>query len=100
MLDRFGFEVLEAATGEEALAIVAGSAPAPHAVIADLTLPYDDLFQDYVRSHSIPYIVTVTTDDGVVPADAVAVLEKPFSRDTLLAAIFGVLRGGQSPITA
>jgi len=98
LLDRFGFEVLEAATGEEALAIVAGSAP--RAVIADVTLPRDERFQDYVRSHSIPYIVTVTTDDGVVPPDAVAVLEKPFSRDTLLTAIFRVLRGAPSPITA
>jgi len=97
-LERFGFEVLEAATGPEALTL-AGGRPL-HAVIADLTLPYDDVFQDYVRSHRIPYIVTVTTDEGIVPPDAAAVLEKPFSLSVLLDAVFHVVRDGHSPTVA
>jgi DNA-binding response OmpR family regulator len=92
-LDRFGFDVIEAADGEEALRLVETCSPG--AVIAELTLPRDDRFQDYVRSHGIPYIVTVTTDVSSPPDGVVAVLEKPFSLDVLLDAVFGVLRSGK-----
>ena len=97
-LERFGFQILEAATGEEALALAQGCLPS--VVVAELTLPRDDAFQAYVRARRIPYVVTVTTDEGVVPQGAVAVLEKPFPLSALLNAVLQVLRTGHSPVAA
>jgi CheY-like chemotaxis protein len=97
-LNRFGFEVLEAATGEEALALV--TALSPQVVIAELTLPRDDAFQAHVKAHGIPHIVTVTTDEGIVPPDAVVVLEKPFGLSSLVSEVRRALRAGGSPAPA
>jgi CheY-like chemotaxis protein len=94
-LQRFGFQVLDAVAGEDALALAEAYTPA--AVIAEATLPRDDDFQAYLRERRIPYIVTVTNDEGTVPADATAVLEKPFELPDLLREVFRVLRGGRTP---
>ncbi len=95
-LARFGFEVLAAATGEDALAFVEFRTPC--AAIAELTLPRDDAFQARVRIGDVPYIVTVTNDEQAPPSYAVAVLEKPFSLDVLMAAVFRVVRSPRSPV--
>jgi DNA-binding response OmpR family regulator len=97
-LARFGFRVVEAATGEEALALAVEASPS--VVVAELTLPRDDELQAFIRAHRIPYIVTTTNDFGVAPADAVAVLEKPFALSALLAEVFRVLRTNGAPVAA
>jgi DNA-binding response OmpR family regulator len=97
-LERFGFRVCEAATGEEALALVEECSPC--VVIAESTLPRDDALQSYIRICRIPQIVTVTDPDGVVPSDAAAILEKPFALTALLNEVFRILRAGDAPIAA
>jgi DNA-binding response OmpR family regulator len=97
-LQRSGFQVLEAAAGEDALALA--EAHSPSIVIAESTLPRDDAFQSYMRLRGLPCIVTVTNDEGVVLPDAAAVLEKPFSLKTLLNEVFRVLRAGHAPVAA
>ncbi len=99
VLERFGFQVFEAATGEEALALTEQCAP--RLTVAELTLPRDDAFQAYVRLHRIPYIVTVATEYDAVPANAVVVLEKPFSLTVLLQEVFRIVRThGNTPVAA
>jgi DNA-binding response OmpR family regulator len=88
-LDRFGFLVEEAATGEAAVAIV--DTCHPHVVIAELTLPRDDELQARVRERGIPYIVTATNDIGFVPPGAAAILMKPFPLGALLNEVRRVL---------
>ena len=90
LFERLGFRVLEAAAGEEALALA--EAHLPCVVIAESTLPRDDNFQAYVRAHRIPCIATVTNEQGTVPPQAVAVLEKPFALSELQREVFRVLR--------
>ncbi len=97
-LERFGFQVIEAATGEEALAHAEEYGPL--VVIAESTLPRDDGLQEYIRSNRVPYIVTVTNSDALAPPDAAAVLEKPFPLMTLLHEVFRVLRTGHAPAAA
>ena len=97
-LERCGFEVLEAAAGEEALALAEANPPA--LVIAESTLPRDNEFQTYVCEQGIPHIVTVTNDQGTVPPNVVAILEKPFSLTELLREVFRALRRGETPAAA
>ena len=97
-LERFSFRVVEAATGEDALALALESSPS--VVVAESTLPRDDELQAFIRANSIPYIVTTTNDLGVVPADAVAVLEKPFPLEDLMAQVFRVVRTNGAPVAA
>lgn len=88
-LDRLGFQVEEAATGEAAVAIV--EMAHPRVAIAEVTLPRDDEFQARVRERGIPYIVMATDDIGVVPPEAAAVLIKPFPLAALLTEVRRVL---------
>jgi CheY-like chemotaxis protein len=97
-LKRFGFEVLEAAAGEDALTLAQQASP--RIVITEATLPRDDRFQEYVQAHGIPCIVTVTNAEGVVPSHAAAVLEKPFPLRELLNEVFRLLREGHTPAAA
>lgn len=94
-LSRRGFDVVEATSGEQALSAVEERSPS--VVIAEATLPRDDQFQHRVHRRQIPYIVTKTNDEGAVPPDAVAVLEKPFSLGELLEIVTRVIRTGRAP---
>jgi DNA-binding response OmpR family regulator len=89
-LDRFGFDVGEAATGEAAVETL--EAHRPKVAIAESTLPRDDEFLARVRAYGVPYIVTMTSDPDDSPPDAVAVLVKPFSFKALLAEIRRALK--------
>ena len=95
LFERLGFHVLEAAAGEEALALA--EAYPPCVVITESTLPRDDDFQAYVLARQIPCIATITNEQGTVPPEAVAVLEKPFELSELLREVFRVLRRGHEP---
>jgi DNA-binding response OmpR family regulator len=97
-LNRFGFDVAEANTGEGALAVL--EACRPHVAIAELTLPRDDEFQLRVRTATIPYIVTTTNDTLAAPPDAVSVLMKPFSLQTLLEEVRRSLRARKGRSTS
>ena len=89
-LNRFGFQVEEATTGEAAVAIIGTCHP--HVAIGELTLPRDDAFQARIREQGIPYIVTATSDVGIVLPDATAVLVKPFPLAELLQEVRRALR--------
>ncbi len=88
-LDRFGFDVNEAATGEAAVEVL--EAHRPKVAIAEFTLPRDDEFHARVRAYEVPCIVTTTSDPDHPPPDAVSVLVKPFSFKALLTEIRRVL---------
>lgn len=89
-LDQFGFQVEEAATASAALAIVEHSQP--HAAILELTRRREDEFVARLKAHAIPCVVTVSTDAGVVPAHAAALLVKPFPLAEMLSEVRRVLR--------
>jgi DNA-binding response OmpR family regulator len=88
-LDRFGFDVGEAATGEAAVETL--EVHRPKVAIAEFTLPRDDEFLARVRAYGVPCIVTMTSDLDYSPPEAVAVLVKPFSFKALLTEIRRVL---------
>jgi DNA-binding response OmpR family regulator len=88
-LERFGFQVEQAATGEAVVAIVERCRP--HVAIAELTLPRDDEFQARMRAHGIPYIATATNGSAFVPPEVAAVLMKPFPLAALLNEVRRVL---------
>jgi CheY-like chemotaxis protein len=99
-LDRFHFQVAEAADGEEALSSI--TALAPHVILVDASLPAMPawrltqwLAQSW-RTRNIPVIV-MTSDiepDQVrpLPENAAGVLVKPFPLTTMLAEIRRALR--------
>ena len=89
-LERFGFQVEQATTGEAAAAIVEQCRP--QVAVAELTLPRDDAFQRLLQTRGIPYIATASTDNPIVPSGVAAVLFKPFPLEALLADVRRVLR--------
>jgi DNA-binding response OmpR family regulator len=98
-LHRFGFQVEEAADGEQALALV-NSAP-PHVILAEDTLPQvsaDRLTRWLAhnwRTRHIPIIVLTgdqPPDPRAAPAPAAAILVKPFPLPLMLETIRRVLR--------
>lgn len=88
-LNRLGFQVEEAATGEAAVAIV--EMAHPRVAIAEATLPRDGEFHARLKERGIPCIVMATDDIGVVPPEAAAVLMKPFPLAALLTEVRRVL---------
>lgn len=82
-LSLFGFDVAEAATGDEA--VVAFNVRRPHLLITDATLPHAAGFTATVaKEFQIPVIVTTTDHAGPVPLEAIGVLVKPFPLATML----------------
>jgi DNA-binding NtrC family response regulator len=82
-LSLFGFDVEEAATGDEA--VVALNSCRPHLLIADARLPSTTQFTTAVaKEFHIPVIVTTTDHAGSVPPEAIGVLIKPFPLATML----------------
>jgi len=94
-LDHFGFELEEVTSGPAAATAL--DRCRPHVVVAESTLPHDDEFQALLRTRHIPYIVTVTFDMDEVPADAAAVLVKPFPLAALLTAVRHALSAKPQP---
>jgi DNA-binding response OmpR family regulator len=89
-LNLFGFQVQEAANGEEAIAAV--RAYRPHVVVAEATLPRGaELAPRLATEFHVPFIVTITDDGAPVPPEAFAVLLKPFPLETLLEEVRNVL---------
>jgi two-component system, OmpR family, response regulator RegX3 len=96
-LSLFGFQVEEAANGEEALA--AWDAVRPHVVVTDARLPRSsELTPRLALEADVPFIVTVTDDAAPVPPGARAVLFKPFSLETMLAEVRRALADRQTRI--
>src|SRR4029077_20316840 len=82
-LSLFGFDVEEAATGDEA--VVALNSCPPHLPIADTRLSSAAQFETIVaKDYQIPVIVTTTDHAGPVPLEAIGVLIKPFPLATML----------------
>jgi len=82
-LSLFGFDVEEAATGDEA--VVAFNSCRPQLVIADATLSSASRITTTVaKEFHIPVIVTTTDHAGPVPPEATGVLIKPFPLATML----------------
>lgn len=82
-LSLFGFQVEEAADGDEALAAL--QAVRPHIVVTDARLrraPH--LAPRLANEFHVPFIVTVTDAAAPVPPEAFAVLVKPFSLSKML----------------
>lgn len=85
-LSLFGFQVEEAADGDEALAAL--QAVRPHIVVTDARLQRaPHLAPRLAHEFNVPFIVTVTDEATPVPVEAFAVLVKPFSLRTMLAEV-------------
>jgi len=92
-LDRFGFQVEEAATGAAAISMVERSRP--QVAIAEWTLPHDEGFLARVSDLGIPVIVTTTDYMRFAQRGAAAVLLKPFPLEALLHEVRRVLRASE-----
>jgi DNA-binding response OmpR family regulator len=103
-LDRFHFQVLEAADGEEALASI--TATPPQVILAEWNLPTMPawrltqwLAQSW-RTRQIPVIVMTSDADAKAqiepPERAAGLLVKPFSLPMMLAEVRRVLRADRS----
>lgn len=86
-LNWFGFEVTEAASAEEAAAVI--DTVRPHAVVADVNLAAD--LSPVIRS-SVPLIVTAGQDDDSAEPSPAARLVKPFALTAMLEELRRVLR--------
>ncbi len=99
-LQRFNFDVLEAADGEEALQKIVSSPP--HVILADWSLPSMParrlcqwLDQSW-RTRNLPVIVMVGDyEPGEAMPPVAAILVKPFSLGVMLDEIRRVLRSHQ-----
>jgi two-component system response regulator MprA len=89
-LNLFGFQVEEAADGEEALAAV--RTYRPHIVVTEARLPRGgELTPRLATEFNVPFIVTITDETAPIPPEAFAVLLKPFPLGTLLEEVRKVL---------
>jgi DNA-binding response OmpR family regulator len=106
-LNKFGFHVDEAATGEIALAKIA-TAP-PHLILVESRLPGAPVsaimcqLRDGTAAPAIPIIAMTSDADwdskGVVDEPLVSVIVKPFSLSTMLEEVRRLLRE-QPPVVA
>ena len=100
-LDRFNFDVAEAANGEDALKHIVSTTP--RVIVTEWTLPTmpaDRLCQwlsQGWRTREIPVIVVAADFDArrQMP-NVAAILVKPFSLETMLSEVRRVLRESQS----
>jgi PAS domain S-box-containing protein len=102
-----GYEVLEAANGRDALAVLAGAAPSPSLVLLDLTMPVMGgeelvpiLNQDYP---GVQIIVTsgYAEEDAhrrFPPGAAVGFLQKPYTEAALIEKVEEILKRGSNRI--
>jgi PAS domain S-box-containing protein len=107
ILRRHGYEVVEAAGGEEALAIYQGMEPPPALVLTDVAMPRmsgielaDRLTDAAERDHESPPVIFMSGYSGAQAPDPAALesgagfLQKPFSVSTLLQLVGDVLADG------
>ncbi|MGC4120340.1 MAG: PAS domain S-box protein [Myxococcales bacterium] len=93
ILERDGYEVLLFESPAEALQSLAGSAPAPAAVVLDVRAPESDaaaaLSQLRALRPRLPMLLTSSMPQHSVGAEleGVTLLHKPYSREQLLAAL-------------
>ena len=108
VLEEEGYEVLEAATGVEAIEVLAsgadGHGPSPDVVVLDVGLPgYSGLgvLSAMRRFSTQPRVIVVTgfTDSSIKAFaerfGAVRVLHKPIDLDELLAAVLDAAKSGR-----
>ena len=101
-LDRYGYKVIEAKHGAEAVALFAQHRDIA-VVITDLAMPVMDGFTTMVALKSINPLIRIiassgqSTRDGdarAMEAGAVTLLNKPFTVDKLVRTVHEVLQGG------
>jgi CheY-like chemotaxis protein len=91
LLEQAGYDVLSAAHGQQAIAMLAATSPElmPKVVVLDLWMPVMDgwqlagVLQEHPTLNTLPMIV-VTVDRGDPPAGVKHVLRKPFALVDLL----------------
>ena len=88
-LTRFGFLVDEAKGGMEAAAAV--QMMPPRVALVDPVLPSATTLLSAIRTERVP-MITMTTDFMKTSEEAVDILIKPFSLESMLAAIRRALR--------
>jgi len=105
ILQRADFEVLEAATGEEALSLI--ESREPHVVVLDVCLPDGNGFEICRRVRKNPYRSTmrilhtsamyVSLEDKIesLESGADGFLEQPFELDELVSCVRSLLDSGQ-----
>jgi DNA-binding response OmpR family regulator len=110
VLRRADFEVLEAATGEEALPLI--DAHEPHLVVLDVHLPGDNGFEICRRIRKNPFrstmrilhtsAMSVSLEDKIesLESGANGFLEQPFGLDALLSCVRSLLDIGPPAATA
>jgi len=89
MLEHSGFEVVEAANGEEALALLAAGLM-PRVIVLDLWMPIVDGWEFLERATApAPVIVISGVEEEAhpLPEPVVRFLTKPIARDDLLSAV-------------
>jgi CheY-like chemotaxis protein len=89
MLEHSGFEVAEAANGEEALGLL-DAGVSPRVIVLDLWMPIIDGWEFLERTTTrAPVIVIsgVEEETHPLPASVVRFLKKPIGREELLAAL-------------
>lgn len=96
-----GFDVIEAATGLDALKRI--DSALPDLIVLDLLLPkvsgFGVLYDLKAQAHTrrIPVVVVTGTSEDVVSDYVTAVLRKPISPDELVAAVQQYLMAGGEP---
>jgi two-component system, cell cycle sensor histidine kinase and response regulator CckA len=103
VLQRDGYEVLEAADGAEALELLRSSKTSIDAIVSDIVMPRlngVELMQAVAESHThIPvvlmsgYATAALTDMGI--ATPCSVIPKPFPAERLLAEVHRCVRSGR-----
>ena len=89
MLEPSGFDVVEAANGEEALGLLAAGL-SPRVIVLDLWMPILDGWQFLERAPTqAPTIIISGVEEETypLPEHVVRFLKKPIGRDDLMAAV-------------
>jgi two-component system cell cycle sensor histidine kinase/response regulator CckA len=98
VLHRAGYEVFLAASGYEALALLAAAEGTIDLVITDILMPGmrgDELASKIAQLPSAPPVLLVSASDVPPPSASTAkFLQKPFTGDDLLRAVQEVLEAG------
>ncbi|HEV8598905.1 MAG TPA: PAS domain S-box protein [Gemmatimonadales bacterium] len=109
MLEQYGYEVVPAADGAEALQLLSRLHPGVDAVVSDVMMPgiggTELIRQLRVSWPELPVLLLSgyqgeDVEGGVQPGSRQAFLQKPFSPDALAAALVELLADARPPATA